>query len=219
MIKSEKLSIAGELAAGIAHEIRNPITSIKGFLQLMQSSEYEKEIYFDIMSSEINRIELILSELLMLAKPQATQTAPRDVTMILEDVVALMQPEAILKNVHIQVMAEIEQAVVDCEENQLKQVFINFIKNAIEAMPDGGVLNIIVTNSSSNELSLQFTDQGCGIPEELISKLGQPFYTTKEKGTGLGFMVSKRIIENHHGTVDIHSKLNEGTTIEVKLPI
>jgi PAS domain S-box-containing protein len=218
LIKSEKLSIAGELAAGIAHEIRNPITSIKGFLQLMQSSNFEKRIYFDIMSSEINRIEQILSELLMLAKPQAVHFARKDVTSLIRDVVTLLGPQATLNNVQIITDFKTDIALIMCEENQIKQVCINFIKNAIDAMPDGGNLVIQLASLSNQELVIRFIDEGSGIPEELISKLGQPFYTTKEKGTGLGFMVSKRIIENHQGTVTICSEIGKGTVIEVKLP-
>lgn len=218
LIKSEKLSIAGELAAGIAHEIRNPITSIKGFLQLMQSSNFEKQIYYDIMSSEINRIEQILSELLMLAKPQAVHFAWKDVTVLIKDVVTLLGPQATLNNVQIITDFKTDIALIMCEENQIKQVCINFIKNAIDAMPDGGKLVIQLVSTADHELIIRFVDEGYGISEELISKLGQPFYTTKEKGTGLGFMVSKRIVENHQGTVSICSEIGKGTAIEVKLP-
>jgi len=218
LIKSEKLSIAGELAAGIAHEIRNPITSIKGFLQLLQASGFEKQIYYDIMKSEIERIELILSELLMLAKPQAVRFAPKDLKLLIYDMVTLLNPQAIMNNVQIITEFEHHDVSIRCEENQLKQVFINFIKNAIEAMPNGGILMIKLI-SGEKEVLIRFIDEGCGIPKHLLSKLGQPFYTTKEKGTGLGFMVSKRIIENHQGTVKITSEVNKGTVIDVTLPL
>lgn len=218
LIKSEKLSIVGELAAGIAHEIRNPITSIQGFLQLMQSSNTANQRYFDIIFSEINRIELILSELLMLAKPQAVHYAPKNVRVLMKDVITLLEPQAILKNVQIKTDFPNDTIMIVCEENQLKQVFINFIKNAIEAMNQGGEITLRM-KKLNGKLLIQFIDQGCGIPIELISKLGQPFYTTKEKGTGLGFMVSKKIIENHQGTITIKSELNKGTTIDVLLPL
>lgn len=218
LIKSEKLPIAGELAAGIAHEIRNPITTIKGFLQLLQASGYEKQTYYDIMKSEIDRIELILSELLMLAKPQAVHFAPKDIKTLVKDMITLLNPQAIMNNVQIRTDFVHEEVSVMCEENQLKLVFINFIKNALEAMPNGGNL-IIKLITTDKELLIRFIDEGCGIPKHLLSKLGQPFYTTKEKGTGLGFMVSKRIIENHQGTVEITSEVNKGTVIDVKLPL
>ncbi|SDN70071.1 PAS domain S-box-containing protein [Paenibacillus sp. yr247] len=218
LINSEKLSVAGQLAAGIAHEIRNPITAIKGFMQLLKSGYSEKQLYYDIMSSEIERIEMILSELLILAKPQLVHSERKDIRILLAQVTTLLDTHAIINNV--QIVTEFEPGITHilCDENQLKQVCINFIKNAIEAMPQGGTVVIQLKSKSEDTILLRFIDHGCGIPEHILSKLGQPFYTTKEKGTGLGFMVSKKIIENHNGTVNVFSKENEGTTIEVRLP-
>lgn len=218
LINSEKLTIAGQLAAGIAHEIRNPITAIKGFTQLMRSGASEKKLYFDIMASEIERIEMILSELLILAKPQMVHSDRKDIRSLLAQVMTLLDSQAILNNVEIVTAYEPDLSPIMCDENQLKQVCINFIKNAIEAMPHGGTLLIQVKCVKDTGLLLRFIDHGCGIPEHILSKLGQPFYTTKEKGTGLGFMISKKIIENHNGTVSVFSKENEGTTIDIYLP-
>lgn len=108
--------------------------------------------------------------------------------------------------------------MIHCEKNQLKQVFLNIIKNAIEAMPGGGELNIKVFKKSGNTISIQFIDQGVGISEDRISSLGEPFYTTKEKGTGLGLMICYKIIENHNGRLIVESKVGEGTKIEIELP-
>ncbi|MDD9271091.1 PAS domain S-box protein [Paenibacillus sp. GCM10023248] len=218
LINSEKLTVAGQLAAGIAHEIRNPITAIKGFTQLMRSGASEKKLYYDIMASEIERIEMILSELLILAKPQMVHTDRQDIRHLLAQVMPLLESQAILNNVEIVTEYEPDLSPIVCDENQLKQVCINFIKNAIEAMPQGGTLVIQAKCVNSQQLLLRFIDHGCGIPEHILSRLGQPFYTTKEKGTGLGFMVSKKIIENHNGAVSVFSKENEGTTIDVYLP-
>ncbi|MCY9659572.1 PAS domain S-box protein [Paenibacillus chondroitinus] len=218
LINSEKLSIAGQLAAGIAHEIRNPITAIKGFIQLMKSGVTEKKLYYEIMSSEIERIEMILSELLILAKPQMIHSDRKDIRNILSQVTTLLESQALLNNVEIITECEPDLPPILCDQNQLKQVCINFIKNGIEAMSLGGTLLIQVKTQNGNRLILRFIDQGCGIPEHIITKLGQPFYTTKEKGTGLGFMVSKKIIESHNGTVNVFSKDKEGTTVEVCLP-
>lgn len=216
---SEKLSVAGQLAAGIAHEIRNPMTAIKGFVQLMKAGFGDKKKYFDIMSSEIERIELILSELLILAKPQSIKYERKDIRVLLSQVITLLDSQAILNNV--QFVTEYTPGVthIYCDENQLKQVFINFIKNSIESMPEGGKVTIGIHSDSNQEILIRLVDQGCGIPKEILSKLGQPFYTTKEKGTGLGFMVSKQIIENHSGKIHVESEVNKGTTIEVRLPI
>ncbi|SFK97659.1 two-component system, sporulation sensor kinase A [Paenibacillus sp. 1_12] len=219
VINSKKLSIAGQLAAGIAHEIRNPITAIKGFVQFMQSGSLQKQIYFDIISSEIERIEMILSELLILAKPQSVQYERKDIRMLLGQVTTLLGTQAIMNNVEIVTEFELETTHILCDENQLKQVCINFMKNAIEAMPKGGTIVIQLKSKNKENLLLRFIDQGYGIPEHILSRLGEPFYTTKEKGTGLGFMVSKKIIENHQGGIEVFSKENEGTIVEVSLPI
>ncbi|MFC4100792.1 ATP-binding protein [Paenibacillus xanthanilyticus] len=218
LIRTEKLSIAGELAAGIAHEIRNPVTAVKGFLHLLQSGGTSKQLYFDIMASEIQRIETILSELLMLAKPQAVHFQSRNIAALIRDVITLLDAQANLNNVRILTDFEDENLCLECEENQIKQVCINFIKNAIEAMPDGGEL-LIQLAQGEGMLHIRFVDQGGGIPEHVLARLGQPFYTTKEKGTGLGFMVSRKIIENHNGTVRVFSEERRGTTIEVSLPL
>ena len=108
--------------------------------------------------------------------------------------------------------------MISCEENQLKQVFLNLLKNAMEAMPKGGNIYVVVKEKAAGKISIQIIDQGVGIPQERISTLGEPFYTTKEKGTGLGLMTCYKIIEGHNGELHIHSKINEGTTIEVVLP-
>ncbi|GFZ95961.1 hypothetical protein GCM10008018_47960 [Paenibacillus marchantiophytorum] len=218
LINSEKLTIAGQLAAGIAHEIRNPITAIKGFMHLMRSGKSEKQMYYDIVSSEIERIEMILSELLILAKPQLIHSECKDLRALLSQVTTLLESQANMNNVQILMEFEPCNTYVQCDENQLKQVCINFIKNAIEAMPHGGDLFIHLKSNHTDRILLRFIDHGCGVPEHILAKLGQPFFTTKEKGTGLGFMVSKKIIENHHGTVTVMSKENKGTTVEVSLP-
>jgi two-component system sporulation sensor kinase A len=215
---SEKLTLVGQLAAGIAHEIRNPLTALKGFLQLMQKNGQEKKEYYSIMSSELARIELIVSELLVLAKPQSTYFQERDLHTLIKHVVTLIDTEAIIKNVLITVEFESDIPPIRCDENQLKQAFINFLKNGIEAMQNGGNIFIKVSRDEAHVI-IRFIDQGCGIPEERIKRLGEPFYTTKETGTGLGLMVSYKIIENHNGQIRMTSKLNEGTTVEVILPI
>lgn len=216
---SEKLTVAGQLAAGIAHEIRNPITVIKGFIYLMKSGFGDKEEYFNIMSSECERIEQILTELLVLAKPHPSKVEPRDIRLIMMQTITLLHTQAIMNNVEI--VTEFQQGVpvVYCDENQMKQVFINFMKNAIEAMQKGGKLIIQIKQTDDEKIMVRFIDEGTGIPKEVLSKMGQPFHTTKEKGTGLGFMVSKKIIENHFGEVHIESEWNKGTTLEIRLPV
>jgi signal transduction histidine kinase len=213
------LAVAGQLAAGVAHEIRNPLTALKGFVQLMQHGEHAKGKYLDVMASELNRIDLIVSELLVLAKPQANTYKRKDVIEILENVITISETQAVLSNVEIETDYDPNLAPLECDENQLKQVFINFLKNAIESMHDGGRITVSVKRYGSNEVVIRFRDQGCGIPKEILAKLGEPFYTTKEKGTGLGLMVSHKIIEHHRGRIVVTSELNVGTIVDVILPM
>lgn len=214
---SEKLSVAGQLAAGIAHEIRNPLTAIRGFHQLMQKSGPKKE-YFDILSSELSRIELILTELLVLAKPQQAKFTKGDIVAVIYQVLALLETQAIMNNVRLLIRCPERSLFMMCDENQIKQVFINIIKNAIEAMPKGGDV-IIEIKRVAERLLVRVSDRGGGIPQHLLPRIGQPFYTTKEEGTGLGLMITNNIIENHKGSMKIESRIGSGTTFTIELPI
>ncbi len=215
---SEKLSVVGELAAGIAHEIRNPLTSLRGFVQLLGLGQDFGKEYSHIMLSEIDRINSIVSELLLLAKPRNMDFAHRSLKELLDDVITLLNAQANLHGVQI-VTSYFEQSntIIFCEENKIKQVFINILKNAIEAMTEGGLITIKIVHATE-EVCISFVDEGCGIPEELLPKIGQPFYTTKEKGTGLGMMISHSIIQSHQGTLNIHSEVGKGTVVEITLP-
>lgn len=215
--RSEKLSLTGQLAAGIAHEIRNPLTAIKGFLQLFDSGYSLKKEHVQVMNSELMRIESILNELLLLAKPHEMRFVRKDLNQIIRQVVTLMQTEAIMKDVLLRFAPSEGELMVDCDENQLKQVFINLIKNGMEAMEHGGELTV-ETAISKECIAATFTDQGRGMTKEQMEKIGQPFFTTKEEGTGLGLAVSYTIIESHGGNVKINSELNRGTAFIVQLP-
>ncbi|WP_284646428.1 PAS domain S-box protein [Paenibacillus silviterrae] len=220
MLNTEKLSLAGQLAAGIAHEIRNPLTAIKGFLQLLERQIAQKPQYFEIISEEMNRIELILNELLLLAKPREADFLSKDVRHVIAQVIQLLESQALMKNVQLTAIMQEAELSVHCDENQLKQVFINFIKNAIESMSNGGVISIeAYTDPNGRMAVISIQDQGCGIPSDQLARLGEPFYTTKEKGSGLGFMVSKRIIEDHQGQLRVSSQVNQGTLVQVVLPL
>ncbi|MBE4906866.1 PAS domain S-box protein [Bacillus luteolus] len=218
MVKSEKLSMAGQLAAGIAHEIRNPLTAIKGFLNLMQNGFNMEKEYLDVMDSELVRIEFILNELLLLAKPTKHSFENKDINSVVLHVVKLLETEANLKNILFKTELHNDEIYINCDENQLKQIFINFIKNGIEAMPTGGLMTIN-TYLEKNHVVIDIKDEGCGIPKEKLINIGQPFFTTKEKGTGLGLAVSFSIIENHKGEIDIDSEEGKGTSIYVKFPL
>ncbi|AHD04495.1 PAS domain S-box protein [Paenibacillus larvae] len=217
--KSEKLTVIGQIAAGVAHEIRNPLTTLKGFIQLFHAGEEGKQEYYEVMMGELNRIELIITEMLVLAKPHMSHFQPRHIDKIIQNVLILLDTEAKHKNIRIVVAGEADLAPVLCEENQLKQLFIHLLKNAVESMEHGGKILIQIRGHGKDRICVRITDQGCGIAPEQMHKLGEPFYTTKEKGTGLGMMISYKIIEDHQGTMEIESKMGEGTTVSVYLPI
>jgi PAS domain S-box-containing protein len=218
LLQSEKLSIVGEMAAGVAHEIRNPLTTIKGFLQIYKRENHTIK-YSDLLLSELERIETITSELLSLGKPQAVQLTHTDVKELIAYTVEFLSPQALLRNIEFKLSYEESTFPITCEKNQLKQVFLNILKNAIESMPNGGVIQISLRREAEDECVILVKDQGCGIPEELIPRLGQPFYSLKEKGTGLGLMISHKIIKQHHGSITYRSKVNEGTLIEIRIPL
>ncbi|MCA1029407.1 PAS domain S-box protein [Bacillus timonensis] len=218
--KSDTLSVVGELAAGIAHEIRNPMTALKGFIHLLQGSVKEDfSMYFNVITTELMRIESIITEFLVLAKPQAIKYQQVDLDKIMKDTIELLSPQAILSNVQVKSKFGANLPSIYCEPNQLKQVFINILKNAIEVMPKGGIVDVSIARKDRDNLLISLTDQGGGIPKDKIKKLGEPFYTTKERGTGLGLMVSYKIIEEHKGNIVVESELGKGTTFYISLPI
>jgi len=217
LINSEKLYVAGQLAAGIAHEIRNPLTSLKGFLQLIVSGRKNNNSYYDIMNAELDRIEDIVSELLMLSKPQVYELTYQDLRVMMRDTVTLLETQAILHNIGIEAEYGTDPLWIYGVENQVKQVFINVIKNAIEAMSDGGTIGIKLSREHDG-VYVRIRDEGPGIDEDQLAKMGQPFYTTKEKGTGLGLMVSYKIVDNHQGKINVKSELGKGTLFEIMLP-
>lgn len=213
---SEKLSVVGELAASVAHEVRNPLTSLKGFVQLLKGRDDEYENYYSIMLSELDRINLIVSELLVIAKPQDLPFQQHQIGQLLNDVKALLEAEAHYYSTEISLTVKEPLPLIYCEANQLKQVFINMIKNAIEA--DSQHVWITIEQVDQGIL-IAIKDDGCGIDSERIKHLGEPFYSSKERGTGLGLTVSYRIIEAHKGKVVVDSKVSQGTTVQIILPI
>ncbi|MGN8646929.1 ATP-binding protein [Gracilibacillus sp. HCP3S3_G5_1] len=217
LIRSEKMSIAGQLAAGIAHEIRNPLTSLKGFVQLLQGGITSKDEYYKIMMDEIDKINTITSELLFISKPMTDDKHDENINKMLHDVITLLKTQANLYDIDLVLEADDEDCIVYCDRSQIKQVFINLIKNAIEEMTDGGMIHVKVKNSGK-ECMIAIKDQGPGIPKHLIHKLKEPFFTTKKNGTGLGLMISNQIIDNHSGRLEIESENGEGSTFKIFLP-
>lgn len=216
--RSDKLALAGELAATVAHEVRNPLTSLNGFVQLIHEQSHEFEPYTSIMMDEIHRINEILEEFLSLAKPNREKFALHTLDHLLKGALHLFEKECESKGIVIQYNEADFHITIMCDSNQLKQVFINLFKNAVEAMPNGGILRLSASHDQ-DEVDIKIEDTGIGIPRSLLNNLYKPFVTSKESGTGLGLVVTQRIIHSHHGELTIDSVENSGTTIRISLPL
>ena len=218
ILRSEKLAVVGELAAGVAHEIRNPLTSIKGFMQLAKQQGEFNPRYVQIMLSEISRIDSIVSEYLSLAKPNKNSPKSlQNIDTLVRNVITLFESQTNLKNIMIHSKLDHSYQIM-CNPNEIKQVLINIFQNAIEAIGSNGDIFITLKNISEDGVEIIVIDNGCGIEKERLKKIGEPFFSTKEKGTGLGLLTSNRIIEKHNGTIKIHSEVNKGTEVRVFLP-
>ncbi|MFB5192508.1 PAS domain-containing sensor histidine kinase [Alicyclobacillus fastidiosus] len=216
--KADKLAVVGQLAAGVAHEIRNPLTALKGFVQLL-AEDRQNGRYCDIMLSELNRINRIIDELLLAAKPSLPTFERKNVSDILSDVLSLMSTQCVIKNINVSPLIHQQVPAIHCDANQMKQVFLNVLKNAVEAVPVGGEIQVSVLLQDVDHVMIRIADNGPGIPEDRLPKLGEPFYTNKDTGTGLGLMVSYRIVETHRGSMKIQSHEGTGTTVDIVLPI
>ena len=215
--ENEKLAVIGQMATAIAHEIKNPLSSLKGFTQLQQEKDKDGEHYYPIMLNEIDRINSIVTDLLILGKPNTALKSPKSLLNIIEYVLTILQPQADRLDIRVELKLD-ESPILLCDENQLKQVFINLIKNSMEAMPEGGNLTILSENTGGYAV-VSVVDEGCGIEPDKLAMLGEPFYTTKQNGTGLGLMVTKKIIEEHGGNFTISSKQTKGTNVTITLPL
>ncbi|EJR42005.1 PAS domain S-box protein [Bacillus mycoides] len=217
--KSEKLAVVGQLATAMAHEINNPLTAMKGFMQLLKSTENENnQGYINIVSSEIERIESITTEFMAVAKPQVVKIQPNDIGVLMDQVLTLLQPQAMMNNIQIRIDFTPDIPLIPCEGNQLKQVFVNILKNAIESMPTGGEILIQIDKLDNDQIIIRFMDQGCGISKERIPYLGEPFYSIKEEGISIEAPTnSVKIILYATLTID---KINKtGIKIGIIVPI
>jgi PAS domain S-box-containing protein len=218
---SDKLASIGRLAAGIAHEIGNPLTSIFSFVQIlrdMEDDKFKKES-LDIIYFHVNRISEILKQLSGFTRASAGEQklARIDVNQVIENSVSLIQYDKKAKGIVIKRELSPDLPKVPSDANQLSQVFVNLTLNAIDAMPDGGTLHVR-SFSAGKEVLIQFQDTGMGIPKEELNRVFDPFYTTKEKGTGLGLSVSYNIIKKMGGTINVESEVGKGTLFTVAIP-
>lgn len=216
--QSEKLLAVGELAAGVAHEIRNPLTSLKGFTQLLQSGSNKKEEYFQVMLSELKSIDRVIGEFLLLAKPQKRNFSNADINIILEEVTTLLHGQAIMNDVVIINQTEERLPIVQCEINQIKQMFTNVIKNAIETMNNGGKIRI-KTKVVGDLVNIQVIAQRNGSTEDRYFDLDHCYSEAKEQSTGINLMISCKIIENHQGMIDFRNYKKRGSMVDIMLPM
>lgn len=216
--QNEKMNVVGELAASVAHEVRNPLTIVRGFIQLMKLDTTEQnDNYYNLILTELDRAEEIMNDYLNLSRPQKEKEDKFNVSETMKDVSSVMYPFAMLRRVEITTKIR-DNLYMYGDELKIKQAIMNIMKNGIESMEGRqGVLHINLYRDSEN-IIFQFQDNGIGMTKEQIKKVGQPFYSLKEKGTGLGLMVTFRIIEAHGGKIKYRSKVRKGTEVEVKVP-
>ncbi|QHA93586.1 ATP-binding protein [Bacillus sp. N1-1] len=219
VVQSEKLSAIGKLGAGFAHEIRNPLTSIIGLTQLMDELPDEKQReHRKIIKSELERMRHLVDQFVMLGKVQVSQKNPENLQRIIQDTVCLMKSYARENQVTLHLQSASSNPILSIDGSQIKQVLINFIKNAIEAQPDGGYVRISLYPNTSS-MTVKIIDAGPGMSPQMLDQLGSPFISTKEDGLGMGLAISLDLIKAHHGTYTIHSTEGEGTTVEFTLPL
>lgn len=223
LIQAEKLSALGRLAASLAHEINNPLQALRSGLALLLNRPLDAEKrqrYIAVANREVERLIGIVERMLDFYRPSAEQQELTDINAILEEVLALAGKKLQHSKVSTQTKLSADLPLVRGVTSQIKQVFLNLLLNAIEAMPDGGKLTITTGFSPDRrEVQIAFADTGHGIPEGEISKIFEPFYTTKLKGTGLGLAISYGIVERHGGWIEVSSEVGQGSTLTVCLPV
>ncbi|MEG6521752.1 hybrid sensor histidine kinase/response regulator [Desulfotomaculum sp. 1211_IL3151] len=218
----ERLAIIGQMAAGMAHEIKNPLTAIKGFTQMIsaQSPNKKFDTYFDIINSEISRMNQVLQDFLQLAKPKALELKKVNINQIVLEMSQVIEHLVLLKNIRLQINDGENIPSVYIDIGQIKQVLLNLCQNAIEAMQEGGVLTITTSYQLlQREVKLDIQDTGCGIPADKMKEIVVPFYTSKAEGTGLGLSICNTIVDKHKGHIEVQSKVGHGTTFSVFLPV
>jgi two-component system, NtrC family, sensor histidine kinase HydH len=237
MKERDRLAALGEMAAGLAHEIRNPLGAIKGAAQYLNPTGHpgDEGDFLRIIVEEVNRLNGVVTEFLDYARPLKSSLAPADVNDILSRTLRLLESQGLPGGVSVALRLDDQLPPALGDAEQLKQVFINLALNALQAMPAGGALNIstslLSTSSgwrfaavgpsgrpSEGTVEIRFRDTGEGISEEALERIFIPFYTTKEKGTGLGLAICQRIVKSHNGTLTVESRAGEGTEFVVRLP-
>ncbi|WP_264739314.1 ATP-binding protein [Cytobacillus firmus] len=217
---ADKYNAISQLAASVAHEIRNPMTTVRGFLQLLKNDKNlteDQKKFIKISLEELDRTNHIISDFLSLARPESPVSSKVSLSGVLVEVAEFMRPFGLMTKVEIRTTIY-EDLFINGNQNEIKQLFINLIKNSVEAMPNGGLLEVSAfKNDTSADIHIK--DEGVGISKDILQMLGQPYYSTKTKGTGLGLMISFDIINRLKGKYVIESTENKGTTFTIKLPL
>lgn len=218
--RAEKLKLIGTMAASTAHEIRNPLTGIKGFITLLREKyrDEQDQYYFLLIQKEVDRINSIVSELLAVGRPTVASKEINHVNEVLREIAPLIHSEALLY--HVQFLMEMPEnpVYIAVSKDHLKQILLNLTKNAMESMEPGGKLTITLQQTSKHAL-LKVRDTGKGMSKELQKNIFIPFFTVKENGTGLGLAVSKRILDSYGGELLIESEEGKGTEITIQIPL
>ncbi|GAB6413485.1 sporulation sensor histidine kinase KinB [Bacillus luti] len=218
MQKSEKLNIVSELAASVAHEVRNPLTVVRGFIQLLESTEDVKnKDYMRLVLAELDRAEQIISDYLNLARPQIEKKEHICLSAQLIEMTTLMSSFAAMQGVYLQV--EISESLYTIgDKTKLKQAIMNVVKNGIEAIQGNKGYLKVTAIQKDETIVIRVKDSGVGMTKEQLARLGQPYYSLKEKGTGLGLMVTFSILQAHNGTLEYKSESGKGTEAIIILP-
>jgi diguanylate cyclase (GGDEF)-like protein len=218
LLRSEKLRVVGELASGMAHEIRNPLTTVKGFLQISKANGYNIENWYSLIMDEINRMSDLTAEFLQFSKPHATQFRIYSLHECIQRVISLTESEAVRYGHYIRYEYPDEQMDMLMDQDKMVQLLLNLVKNAYEAMQDNGEIQIKLIRQKKYAI-LEVQDTGEGIPTEQLEKIFHPFYTTKVSGTGLGLSICHKIVQDHKGTLEVESIVNQGTKFIITFPL
>ena len=221
VIRSEKLSALGQLAAEITHEIKTPLMLIGGFAQqLIRVINNEKQLKkLNIITDEVARLEKLLTDLREFHSPKTIASEKVDLKELFQEIYLMLRDECEKKDIQTELTIDDKALLVAGDRHSLKQVFLNLLKNSMDAMEHGGILSI-QTRLIDDQVEITVTDQGCGIPEQDKKKIFSPFFTTKKHGTGLGLCISKRIIEEHaDGSLSMKSTEGMGTSFTISLPL